>query len=88
MGGIRPFGALAIIAGLSVLDAGSSMVFAQDNGRNSGKERGGFVQPCSLDGVNPVHHPDIFGSPAVARSYGFVRARDGSWHVAPNCRPR
>ena len=37
MGGIRPFGALAIIAGLSVLDAGSSMAFAQDNGRTAVK---------------------------------------------------
>jgi hypothetical protein len=47
---------------------------------------GGFVKPCSLDGVNPVVHPDIFGNPAVAlREYGFVRARDGSWHVIPNC---
>jgi hypothetical protein len=44
-----------------------------------------YVKPCSLDGVNPVHHPEIFGNPAVARSYGFVRARDGTWHVAPGC---
>jgi hypothetical protein len=43
------------------------------------------VLPCSLDGVNPVHHPHIFGNPAVARSYGFVRSRDGAWHVVPNC---
>jgi hypothetical protein len=48
--------------------------------------RGGFVKPCSLDGVNPVYHPDIFGNPAFARAvYGFVQARDGSWHVMPNC---
>jgi hypothetical protein len=48
---------------------------------------GGFVKPCSLDGVNPVLHPDIFGNPALAlREYGFIRARDGSWHVIPNCR--
>jgi hypothetical protein len=25
-------------------------------------ERGGFVIPGSMDGVNPVYHPDIFGS--------------------------
>jgi hypothetical protein len=35
------------------------------------------VKPCSLDGVNPVYHPDIFGNPAVARSFGFVRSREG-----------
>jgi hypothetical protein len=81
---LKPFGTLTIIAGLSVL-ACSSIVFAQDNGRNSGKERGGWVVPCSLDGVNPAQHPEIFGSPTVAKSYGFVRSRDGSWHVAENC---
>ena len=49
--------------------------------------RGGFVKPCSLDGVNPVYHPGIFGNPAFARAvFGFVRSRDGAWHVVPNCR--
>ena len=28
-------------------------------------------------GVDPAYHPEIFGNPAVARSYGFVRSRDG-----------
>jgi hypothetical protein len=46
----------------------------------SGEDRG-FVMPGSLDGVNPAYHPGIFGNPAVARSYGFVQSRDGSWHV-------
>jgi hypothetical protein len=41
----------------------------------------GYVLPGSLDGVNPVYHPRIFGNPAVARSYGFVQSRDGNWHV-------
>jgi hypothetical protein len=46
----------------------------------------GHVIPCSLDGVNPAYHPSIFGNPAVAwRDYGFIRARDGSWHVERNC---
>jgi hypothetical protein len=49
-------------------------------------ERGGFVKPCSLDGVNPAYHPGIFGNPAFARAvYGFVRGRDGTWQVEPNC---
>jgi hypothetical protein len=48
--------------------------------------KGGFVIPCSLVGVNPALHPDIFGNPAVARDiYGFVRSRDGTWHVEKNC---
>ena len=55
---------------------------------NDNDETGGFVVPGSMDGVNPAYHPDIFGNRAVARSYGFVQARDGTWHVAPGCRPR
>ncbi len=47
--------------------------------------RGGFVKACSLDGVNPVYHPGIFGNPAIARSYGFVRWRDGTWRVVSDC---
>jgi hypothetical protein len=47
--------------------------------------RGGFVKACSLDGVNPVYHPGIFGNPAIARSYGFVRWRDGTWGVVSDC---
>ena len=48
--------------------------------------RGGFVKPCSLDGVNPAYHPDIFGNPAFARAYyGFVLGRDHVWRVESNC---
>jgi hypothetical protein len=46
---------------------------------------GGYVVPCSLDGVNPVHHPEIFGNAATAKSYGFVRDRNGTWQLAPSC---
>jgi hypothetical protein len=46
---------------------------------------GGYVIACSLDGVNPVYHPRIFGNPAVAREYGFVKSRDGNWQVERNC---
>jgi hypothetical protein len=42
---------------------------------------GGSVRPCSLDGVNPVHHPQIFGNAAAARTYGFVQSPDHTWHV-------
>jgi hypothetical protein len=46
----------------------------------------GSVIPCSLDGVNPVHHPSIFGNPALAyRLYGFIRSPDGTWHVENHC---
>jgi hypothetical protein len=43
------------------------------------------VVPCSLSGVNPADHSDIFGNPEVARQYGFVRGADGRWQVMPNC---
>jgi hypothetical protein len=79
----KPCGALAIVIAFGIQGAGPA--FAQDNGRNSGKERGGWVPPCSLDGVNPVQHPEIFGNTAIARSYGFVRGRDGAWQVMPGC---
>jgi hypothetical protein len=42
---------------------------------------GGNVRPCSLDGVNPVHHPQIFGNAATARGFGFVQGPDRAWHV-------
>ena len=46
----------------------------------------GSVIPCSLDGVNPVHHWSIFGNPVLARQvYGFIQSPDGTWHVEKNC---
>jgi hypothetical protein len=33
------------------------------------EERGGFVMPGSMDGVNPAHHPDIFGDAGKAYNY-------------------
>lgn len=66
----------AAVAALSVAPARAGT----DRDRNP--ERGGSVVPCSLDGVNPGYHPQIFGNPATARAYGFVQAQDGSWHVS------
>jgi hypothetical protein len=48
-------------------------------------DQGGSVSPCSLVGINPVHHPEIFGDPTVARSYGFVQGPDRVWRVDSNC---
>ena len=36
------------------------------------EERGGYVLPGSMDGVNPVYHPGIFGNADAAKAYGFV----------------
>jgi hypothetical protein len=54
-------------------------------GQDDPNDRGGYVIPCSLVGVNPVYHPEIFGGPSAARDYGFVKSRDGSWQVQRNC---
>jgi hypothetical protein len=71
----------ALAAGLFVLGSMTPGAAQYDYEHN----QGGFVKPCSLDGVNPSYHPKIFGNPAVAHSYGFVRARDGRWQVSPGC---
>lgn len=49
-------------------------------------EKGGNVMACSLHGVNPAHHPEIFGNPAAAKAYGFVQSSTGKWHVQSGCR--
>ena len=82
MNGKNAFVALALTTALSILGAASA---AAGEMRDRGDERGA-VLPCSLDGGNPAYHPEIFGNPAAARSYGFVRARDGAWQVVPGCR--
>jgi hypothetical protein len=81
MFGKRDFAVLSVVAGLGILNAAPAA--AGDETR--WWDRGGFVKPCSLDGVNPAYHPWIFGNPAIARSYGFVLSRDGAWHVIANC---
>jgi hypothetical protein len=76
--------ALAIITALGVLGAAPAVASKDDIDKRG--ERGGTVVPCSLSGVNPALHPEIFGNPAVAaRDYGFVKSRDGTWQVVPNC---
>jgi hypothetical protein len=53
---------------------------------NYNRNKGGFVIPCSLAGVNPAFHPEIFSDPFLAREeYGFIRSRDGTWQVERNC---
>jgi hypothetical protein len=37
---------------------------------DSGEDRGGFVIPGSMVGVNPVYHPDIFGTASNAVNAG------------------
>jgi len=77
-------GKMALIV-LAIVLAGSITSSLAGNDMDRGGDRSSIVR-CSLDGVNPAQHPEIFGNPAVAASYGFVRSRDGTWHVQPNCR--
>jgi hypothetical protein len=80
MTGKKAFVAFAVITALGVLGAAPA---ALAKGRAN---PGGNVRPCSLDGVNPVYHPQIFGNAGTAYAYGFVRSRDGTWQVRPDCR--
>lgn len=45
----------------------------------------GGVRPCDLSGINPARHKNIFNHPDVAKSYGFEKGADGTWHVVANC---
>jgi hypothetical protein len=82
MSGMKLFVALAVTAALGYFSA----AFAAGTDRDRGHERGGSVVPCSLDGVNPAVHPEIFGNATIARQYGFVQGPDRTWHVVPGCR--
>jgi hypothetical protein len=94
MNGKKAFGVLAVAAASSFL--GTASAVAMDGGDHGGGDRvdrgdrgdggGSVVVRCNLSGVNPAVHPEIFGNPATAASYGFGRARDGTWHVRPGCR--
>jgi len=84
MTGKNAFVMSAMTTVLVVLTATSPARAAMEEGDKS--NQGGSVVPCSLDGVNPAHHPEIFGNPAVARSYGFVQGPDRVWRVDSNCR--
>jgi hypothetical protein len=79
----KTFVALAVIITLGILGAAA---LAGSDRDDRGRERDGSVVPCSLDGVNPVHHPEIFGNAATAKSFGFVQAPDHTWHVRADCR--
>ena len=80
----KAFIALAVASTLGIL--GAAPAAGNEDRPDRGDDRGGAVTPCNLTGVNPAHHPEIFGNAAVAaREYGFVKSRDGTWQVVPNC---
>jgi hypothetical protein len=73
-------------AAIAMLDIAGTAFAASDRMPREPAEEYLSVQPCSLVGINPASHPEIFGNPATARNFGFVRAKDGTWQVMPNCR--
>jgi hypothetical protein len=81
--GNKAFVVIPITIALGVLGAASAA--AGDRNDDRGRARG-YVVPCSLAGVNPVYHPEIFSNPAAARAYGFVQGPDRVWRVESNCR--
>ena len=80
--GKKAFVAFAVATALGILGAASATANEQDRSR----EKDGSVVPCSLDGVNPALHPEIFGNAATALAFGFVQSADRTWHVRPGCR--
>jgi hypothetical protein len=81
MTGTKAYVLLAAVAAGAVFCTASTTWAQHLGGTNSH----GSVRPCSLSGVNPAVHPEIFGNPTVAATYGFIQS-NGSWHVAPGCR--
>ena len=77
--------ALTAMVGITVLGVSIASSLASRDDVRDNNDRGGSVVPCSLAGVNPAYHPEVFGSPAAAAQYGFIRSPNGAWHVAPNC---
>jgi ABC-type sugar transport system substrate-binding protein len=58
---------MALAAALTLAAASAAMANERDD------DRGGYVVPGSMEGVNPVYHPGIFGdAAAAAKAYGFV----------------
>ena len=69
---------MALGAALTLAAASAAMANERDD------DRGGYVVPGSMDGVNPVYHPGIFGNADAARAYGFVAPKQT--HRAPHGR--
>ena len=81
MTGNKAFIMISMTAALGVL--GSAAWAAMEEAEKS--DQGCSVTRCSLVGVNPVYHPEIFSDAALARSYGFIQGPDRVWHVDGNC---
>jgi hypothetical protein len=81
--GNKTLNTILLATALGALAVTSAVASDRNDSRG---DRGGYVLPGSLDGVNPAYHPEIFGNPAAAAAYGFVQSRDGVWHVRSDWR--
>jgi hypothetical protein len=65
----------AVLAAALILGTASAALA----GDQQDGDTGGFVLPGSMDGVNPVYHPDLFAptvnSRNAGKAYGFVPAK-------------
>jgi hypothetical protein len=74
-----PLMVLAIIT-LGIQVAGSATVFAQDNGRNSGRPHGGWVVPCSLASIRlTIRASSAIPPPPDPMASSDRRAAGRSW---------
>lgn len=60
---------IALSAALAIGLIGAASV-AQASNDDMATDRGGFVMPGSMDGVNPAYHPGLFGPAYRARNGG------------------
>jgi hypothetical protein len=67
--------ALVLSSGVAALAGGKD-----DDG---GGGAGGFVIPGSMDGVNPVYHPDIFGDVNAQSAKRTLQQDRSEWGKAP-----
>ena len=58
-----------------VLSSGVAALAASEQS----EDRGGFVIPGSMDGVNPVYHPDIFGNVNAQATKRTLQQNRSEW---------
>ena len=74
---------LALCAAI-VLGVSAPVALASDN---SGDYTGGFVVEGSMDGVNPIYHPDTFGKSArTSAATAHAQANSNQPHKKPSGR--
>ena len=68
-----------VLATVLVLSSAVAALAASDQR----EERGGFVVEGSMDGVNPVYHPDLFGNLNAQATKRTIQQDRSEWGKAP-----